>query len=477
VTTMYCNDTIVNSLGLPHEPKYTHLYNLHQVLEMMARLMLSQNPPKPIRLKENVEAFCYSNICYFLVNSGSTNVTLTFKSQQYFLFPDSVLVLDSAGRVIYDSAIIYSSWEETNNTKAEKPNTNAEKPNTKAERPTLQRVPLNFYKQKNSVSKLKWKWWSEFEESQHSEAHWIASNKPIEQLSLTHDLSDYCLYFRNVSISCCNGHSRNAVNLTIHTTHGSAMIAYIRGSTTLAGHEEDLTHWVFPKWKPTTLNLTLNETEICRYACMGGKGKKKAKGPSSFGLYILSVSLGIQNNDHAAGAEMTLVGRKGLLGEVMFGHDNITEGKWEMRPKLIGEWMKVFTLTGSSKVHWSTNTSKSKGPMTWFQTLFTLKDYKDSLAIELSGMNRGHAYVNGHHIGRYSLVEGRCKGRLTKCEHFDEGSCGKPTQRLYHIPPDWLSMNSANLLTLFEQLGSNNVSRVKLVQFTSTRRRFDIVNF
>jgi hypothetical protein len=42
----------------------------------------------------------------------------------------------------------------------------------------------------------------------------------------------------------------------------------------------------------------------------------------------------------------------------------------------------------------------------------------------MRGMNRGHAFVNGHDIGRYWLLEG--------------SRSGYPTQWLYHLPQDWL---------------------------------------
>lgn len=69
-------------------------------------------------------------------------------------------------------------------------------------------------------------------------------------------------------------------------------------------------------------------------------------------------------------------------------------------------------------------------------------------------MTRGHAYVNGYDIGRYWLVKGRCDTLPPiggGCTEYDLDSCNKPTQWLYHVPPDWLNEGD-NLLTLFEEV-------------------------
>lgn len=35
---------------------------------------------------------------------------------------------------------------------------------------------------------------------------------------------------------------------------------------------------------------------------------------------------------------------KGIIGEVILGTEDITNGLWKMQPKLSGEWLKVYTL-------------------------------------------------------------------------------------------------------------------------------------
>jgi hypothetical protein len=48
--------------------------------------------------------------------------------------------------------------------------------------------------------------------------------------------------------------------------------------------------------------------------------------------------------------------------------------------------------------------------------------------------------MDGHDAGRFWLIP------------RNDGS-GRPTQRYYHVPPDWLHMDQLNELVLFEDQG------------------------
>ena len=86
---------------------------------------------------------------------------------------------------------------------------------------------------------------------------------------------------------------------------------------------------------------------------------------------------------------------------------------------------------------------------------------RDSL--NLSGFSRGHAWVNGHNLGRMWNISGSCSppGEWdTFCEDWDDDECDAPTQSLYHVPPDWLvhPAGSSNLLVVFDELGATDLS-------------------
>ena len=130
---------------------------------------------------------------------------------------------------------------------------------------------------------------------------------------------------------------------------------------------------------------------------------------------------------------------------------DITKQEWKHRAKLEGEIDAVYTTDGSSSVTWSNDwkdyVNKS---VVWFQTTFLSTSVNvtagNSLLLDLTGMGRGHIYLNGMDLGRYWLVE----------------VSGVPVQRYYFIPPDFIQ--DKNLLTLVEELGAPDPSRPALVE-------------
>lgn len=78
-----------------------------------------------------------------------------------------------------------------------------------------------------------------------------------------------------------------------------------------------------------------------------------------------------------------------------------------------------------------------------------------ALVINMLGLNKGAAYVNGFNIGRYWLEPGQCTGVCAPPMHGSHcfihwKGCGKPTQHLYHVPFEVLKA-TGNVLTVFEE--------------------------
>jgi hypothetical protein len=83
--------------------------------------------------------------------------------------------------------------------------------------------------------------------------------------------------------------------------------------------------------------------------------------------------------------------------------------------------------------------------------------------LDATGLNRGHAFINGNDLGLYWLIQGVCQDKTPCCCQQAQISCLEPTQRYYHIPSDWL-MPKNNLITIFDDLGANSPGSVGLVQ-------------
>lgn len=93
-----------------------------------------------------------------------------------------------------------------------------------------------------------------------------------------------------------------------------------------------------------------------------------------------------------------------------------------------------------------------------------------AFALDLSGMNKGVAYVNGFDIGRYWLApssgcaDGDCAppnfpGPIC---YFRYKACGKPTQHLYHVPTEALRP-TGNVVVLFDESSSVQPRRPETV--------------
>ena len=93
-----------------------------------------------------------------------------------------------------------------------------------------------------------------------------------------------------------------------------------------------------------------------------------------------------------------------------------------------------------------------------------------AFALDMSGMNKGVAYVNGFDIGRYWLIpssgciDGDCAppnfpGPIC---YFRYKACGKPTQHLYHVPTEVLRP-TGNVVVLFDESSSVQPRRPETV--------------
>ena len=187
-------------------------------------------------------------------------------------------------------------------------------------------------------------------------------------------------------------------------------------------------------------------------------------------LEILSISFGLFSGVYANTFDQKGIdGNVWLDGELLF--DNETETNfWSHQKGLTGEYLQIYTEEGASKVDWNPQWEKGiDQPITWFQARFDLdhltRDDTNAkpILLDAQGLNRGHAFINGNDLGLYWLIQGICgKNQPCCCQHA-QTNCLKPTQRYYHIPPDWL-MSRNNLITIFDDLGAPSPGSVGIVQ-------------
>jgi len=75
------------------------------------------------------------------------------------------------------------------------------------------------------------------------------------------------------------------------------------------------------------------------------------------------------------------------------------------------------------------------------------------VALDLTGMTKGLAWVNGRCLGRYWLARAAGERSPFLAGWIDKASIGRPSQTLYHVPREWLG--EMNRLVLFDEVGGD----------------------
>jgi hypothetical protein len=144
--------------------------------------------------------------------------------------------------------------------------------------------------------------------------------------------------------------------------------------------------------------------------------------------------------------------RKGLWRPVRW-NGKVVKGPWRMRPGLAGERVGL-PGDGGALARWRPVTGQGRQrPLGWYRATFARPAGDGPVVLDLRGMTKGLAWVNGRCIGRYWLLPstGGREPWLTGWMSFRGDR--EPTQWLYHVPREWLS--DSNTLVLFDELGGD----------------------
>lgn len=186
---------------------------------------------------------------------------------------------------------------------------------------------------------------------------------------------------------------------------------------------------------------------------------------------------------------------RGLLGPIFLNETatgkvirNLTHSNWTICPGLEGEAMRLYSPQTSAPASiWQTGRGALEATGSWVRLRLPLpalacSDKTSGIALNLTGMGAGEAWVNGHSIGRYSLAKLGPEKDCTVCNRtgpYDPNGechtrCGDYAEPLYHAPREWLtgcetataSNNKAqngskeNLVVLWEKEGGTDPSAV-----------------
>jgi len=375
------------------------LSKLHNILQEYSQSLLSNDPPQPLNLGANQDGYVYGSgnqeIAFLCNNDDTNSATVTYAGQNYIL-PAWSCTLLGARQFLYNTQTINSMWKGDFNY-----------------------LPI-VDKRQASIE-----WWQDSFKPWGGNSFFAQS--PPEQISVTHDKTDYLWYFTQVNAS-----SSGTFNITVSNAN-DFLAAFIDDQLIASGK--------------------------------GGISVIVQLIEGVHNLQLLTSTLGLINIDPHM-EQWT----RGIQGNVFFDGEEITYSGWNVQPGTLGEYLQVFTQTGSGLVSWQ-STDSTNQPMTWYKFYVDVDLTSEApLSLDLQTMNKGFVWINGIPLARYWLLtaEDNCE----TCDNYTgtyspdqcRAGCGGPSQRYYHVPKDYLQPNQ-NMFVVLEELGGD-ANGIELVERT-----------
>ncbi|XP_028092044.1 beta-galactosidase 6 isoform X1 [Camellia sinensis] len=379
--TSYYDQAPLDEYGLLRQPKWGHLKELHAAMKLCSMTLL-QGVQTNFSLGQLQEAYVFQEdsggcVAFLVNNNGRDNATVLFQNVSFELLPKSISILPDCSNVIFNTATVKTEHNERMTTSIELFDS--------AER------------------------WEEFEDiiPNFSDTS-IKSNTLLEHMNMTKDESDYLWYtFRFQQNSTCTKPLLHIESLG-HVVHVFANKMYF--GTAHGSH--DVKGLTFE-------NSILLNNDISN-------------------ISILSVMVGLP--DSGPFLEKRFAGLTSV--EIRCSEEvyNFTDHECGYQVGLLGEKLHIYDEQNLSNVDWSKTRISTNQPLTWYKAMFDAPRGDDPVALNLSTMGKGEAWVNGQSIGRYWISFHTSKGT--------------PSQTLYHVPRSFLKP-SGNLLVLFEEVGGD----------------------
>ncbi|OMO67150.1 hypothetical protein CCACVL1_20761 [Corchorus capsularis] len=357
------------------------------------------------------EKFCFlSNV------NGQDDTTFDLQQDGQFFVPAwSVTILQNCNKEIYNSAKINSQ------------------------------ISVMVKKPEEQPPKLTWMWAPEAMRDTLKGQGKFKASLLLDQKEATFDVSDYLWYMTSVDINDTIWQSWKTATLLV-STNGHALHAFVNSkligsqfSRQASGKQMvkgDDYSFVFEK--PVSLNLGTNI------------------------ISLLSATVGLTN--YGEWYDLKPTGLVGGSVQLVNGNNTIdlTTSNWSYKVGLNNELNKRLYDPQSSQAKLFVADKVPIGrPLTWYKTSFQAPLGSEPVVVDLQGMGKGHAWVNGNSIGRYWPSQIADADGCNTCDYRGgysdsrcRSNCGNPSQRWYHVPRSFLN-NGTNTLILFEEIGGN----------------------
>lgn len=401
-TTDYDYNSPLNEYGLPTD-KYYHSAKLHHLLLSLAEdLFASARPAIPA--KSNLQpVFEYpatdGNSIVFLCNDAEVPAMVTYDGKTHAM-PTLSAVIIKGGKVVF------KTWEWQKRCK------------TGPDAFTAEIKSLTF----SSLSEPMPSAWPAAMRTP------FETKQLVQQLPLTKDQTDYCWYETDVMLTAAQV-GKGVLTLTRFADYAHI---FVDGRLVTSG--------------PLPLVEDRGDFETNAYRVELPLVLK----PGKHRLSILSCALGLIKGDWMIGNKNMATERKGLWGDVLW-NGRALKGRWSLQPGLWGE--RTHLPVSHLLPAWKTATAKV-APLTWLCARFPRPKTVDvPLALNLVGMGKGMAWLNGRCLGRYWLQPATAKTPAIYLNWIYEAGVGEPTQQRYLMPQSWFE--EQNTLILFEEIGGD----------------------
>ncbi|KAF3450937.1 hypothetical protein FNV43_RR07026 [Rhamnella rubrinervis] len=413
IATSYDYDAPLDEYGNLNQPKYGHLKKLHESIKLGEKL-LTNGTRSSKDLGNGVNLTMYTNggerFCFLSNTDKSNDATMDLGNDgKYYVPAWSVSILENCNKEVYNTAKVSAQ--------------------------------TSVLAKKQVEGQFNWSWSPEPMKDTMQGIGKFKATQLLEQKQTSFDVSDYFWYMTSVNVNESSSFSNKVV---LHVeTKGHVLHAFVNKG--FVGYQYGT---------PGQLSFNFEKSVSVK--------------PGENTITLLSATVGLPNYGAFFDTQPTGIvgGPVKLIGDNNATLD-ISSNRWSYKVGLNGEG-KRFYDPDSRNTKWRTSDEIPTGRrMTWYKASFKPIDGNDPVVLDLQGMGKGQAWVNGHSIGRfwpsYIANENGCGG---SCDYRGEykaekcvTNCGNPTQRWYHVPRSYLR-SFANTVILFEELGGNpqNVS-------------------
>ncbi|CAK9143003.1 unnamed protein product [Ilex paraguariensis] len=416
VISLFILNVLIRSvLGNLNQPKWGHLKQLHLLLISMEKILTHgevTNHDYGKMMSSTVYDLNGTRVCFFGNANEKEDIQITFEGTNYTVPAWSVSILPNCSKEVYNTARVNSQTS------------------VMAKKPYAQ--------------KLEWTWRAE--QFEHFKSPSQKQSSPLkgvtyathllDQKALTNDTSDYLWYTTSVDIDENSPVYGQEASLEVqskgHILHAFVNARHIGSKWAKDGH--------YDLYFERSAKLKLRH------------GKNS--------ISLLSATVGLQNYGAYFDKE-----ENGILGPVKLIAPNSQEldlstNQWEFKVGLNGEERELYK--DDDHRNWHTDKLPFNRMFVWYKTTFQSPPGEDPVVLDLLGLGKGIAWVNGHNIGRYwpsyhadeNGCSSTCDYRGAYTNNKCLTNCGQPSQRWYHVPRSFLQ-KEGNTLVLFEEFGGN----------------------